>query len=455
MRVFTHCARASGRAVFLRSSSLLAACAAVFIVQANAAQAQGVSEQDQLFQQMVRNPANHEITFAFVKVATANSDYEAAIGALERLLFYNPRLTRVKYELGALYFRLGSYEMARRYFKEALASPDIDAITKERVETYLPDTEKQLQQSRFSGFVQTGIRSQSNASFAPGGGVLRLGGQDLALLPTARQKSDVNWFGLAGLSHDYDLQNQRGDTLETRAVGYLTAQSRFPELNVGFVDVSFGPRLALAPEALPGVTIKPFVVGGTTWLDGATYLSTVGAGVSLRYAVNDRFSFGPEFEWRRADFKINEALPVSGFNSGDWYTTSLSGSWTIAQRIKLDARGLFRRGDSAFAFQSYDQWAVEAALTLEFAPPFDWMSRNWSVAPFVRRIETRFDAANPFIDPLTVRNDGQWSVGALFNAPINRTFGVSAAVQYDHTSSSLPNYRVENVSVMFGPTARF
>lgn len=455
MLVVVNRACASGRAGVSRSSALLIACAVALVAVADAARAQSSVEQDQLYQQMVRNPGNHDVTFAYVKAATARGDYEAAIGALERLLFYNPHLTRVKYELGALYFRLGSYEMARRYFKEALASPDVDATTKQRIETYLPDTEKQLQPSRLSGFVQTGIRSQSNASFAPGGGVLRLGGQDLALLPTARQKSDVNWFGLVGLSHDYDLQNQRGDVLETRAVGYLTEQSRLKDLNVGFFDVSFGPRLALAPELFPGVTIKPYVVGGNTWLDGANYLSTVGAGVSLRVPVNDRFSFGPEFEWRRADFKTGDLVPVSGFNSGDWYTTSLAASWTIAQQIKLDTRGLYRRGDSPFAFQSFDQWAIEAALTLEFAPPFDWMSRNWSVSPFVRRIETHFDAANPFIDPLTVRNDGQWSVGALFNAPITKTFGLSAAVQYDKTTSSLPNYRLDNFSVMFGPTARF
>jgi hypothetical protein len=455
MWIFRHGARAFGGAVFSRPSALLVACTAIFIAQGGVARAQSPAEQDQLFQQMVRNPGNHEVTFAYVKVATTRGDYEAAIGALERLLFYNPKLTRVKYELGALYFRLGSYEMAKRYFKEALASPDIDAITKERVETYLPDTEKQLQPSRFSGFAQTGIRSQSNASFAPGAGVLRLGGQDLALLPTARQKSDVNWFGLVGLAHDYDLQNQRGDTLETRAVGYLTEQSRLKDLNVGFVDASFGPRLALAPELLPGVTVKPFVVGGMTWLDGATYLSTVGAGVSLRSVVNDRFSFGPEFEWRRAEFRTGDVVPVSGFNTGDWFTSSLSGSWTIAQQIKLDARGLYRRGDSAFVFQSFDQWAIEAALTLEFAPPFEWMSRNWSIAPFARWIDTRFDAPNPFIDPFTTRRDGQWSVGALFNAPVTKTFGVSAAIQYDKTNSSLPNYRLENFSVMFGPTARF
>lgn len=455
MSVFVHRLRAPGTARSVRCGAWLIACAVILIAQGGLAQAQTAADQDQLFQQMVRNPANHDITFAYVKVATARGDYEAAIGALERLLFYNPRLTRVKYELGALYFRLGSYEMARRYFREALASPDIDPITRERVETYLPDTEKQLQQSRFSGFAQTGLRSQSNASFAPGGGVLRLGGQDLALLPTAQRKSDVNWFGLVGLSHDYDLQNQRGDTLETRAVGYLTAQQNFSDLNVGLFDVSFGPRLALAPGVLPGATIKPYIVGGNTWIGGSSYLSTFGAGVSVKIPVGDRFSFGPDFEWRRADFRTGDVVPVSGFNSGNWYTTGLTASAQIAQRIKLDMRGLYRRGDSALPFQSFDQWAAEAALTFEFAPPFEMMSRNWSIAPFVRRIETRFDAANPFIDPLTVRRDGQWSVGALFNAPVTRAFGISAAVQYDKTTSSLPNYRLDNFSVMFGPTARF
>lgn len=455
MLISTHRSRAFGLAGFVRHSGLLIACAVILIAQGGSARAQAASEQEQLFQQMVRNPADHDVTFAFVKVATARGDYEAAIGALERLLFYNPKLTRVKYELGALYFRLGSYEMAKRYFLEALASPDIDAITKERVETYLPDTEKQLQPSRFSGFVQTGLRSQSNASFAPGAGILRLGGVDLALLPSARQKSDVNWFGLAGVSHDYDLQNQRGDVLETRAVGYLTQQERLRDLNVGFFEASFGPRLALAPELLPGATIKPYVVGGNTWLGGANYLSTVGAGVALKFPVNDRFSFGPDFEWRRAEFRTGDVVPVSGFNSGDWFTVGLTASGVIAQQIKLDTRGLYRRGESSFAFQSFDQWAIEAALTFEFAPPFEMVSRNWSIAPFVRYIDTKFDAANPFIDPFTVRHDGQWSVGALFNAPLNKTLGFSAAVQYEKNTSSLPNYRLDNFSVMLGPTARF
>jgi hypothetical protein len=51
--------------------------------------------------------------------------------------------------------------MARRYFREALGCADLDPQTRDRIETALPDAEKQLQQSRLSGFVQGGVRHQT------------------------------------------------------------------------------------------------------------------------------------------------------------------------------------------------------------------------------------------------------------------------------------------------------
>ena len=425
---------------------------AAFLIQPTLASAQDASEQQALFQRMVRQPTNHEITFEYAKVATARGDYEAAIGALERLLFYNPRLTQVKYELGALYFRLGSYEMAKRYFKEALASPDLNPETRRRIEAYLPDANKQLQPSRLSGFAQTGLRAQSNASFAPSSNALLFNGNTLSL-PAGQKKSDTNWFGLAGVSHDYDLGNQRGDVLETRFVGYLTQQDRLSQLNVGLFDVSFGPRLALAPGLLPGATIKPYVVGGNTWIDNRSYLSSTGAGVDVRLPVNNRFTFGPAFEWRRNDF--NSIPVVSSFNSGNSYTTSLGSSWQISQTVRLDSRGLYRTGDAAFAYNAFDQWGAESALTFEFGPPAAWITRNWSVSPFVKYLETKFGAPNPLIDPAVAQHDTLWSTGVIFNAPLTSTIGLSTAIQYDHTSSTIQNYRLNNFSVMFGPTARF
>jgi hypothetical protein len=411
--------------------------------------------QQQLFERTIREPMNHEATFEYARVATANGDFEAAIGALERLLFYNQNLSRVKYELGTLYFRMGSYEMAKRYFTEALGDPNLNPVTRERIETYLPDAEKQLQQSRFSGYFNTGVRYQSNPSYAPSGGAIRLGGQDFALLPTVQRRADWNWYGILGLSHDYDFNNQRGDQFETRFVGYATHQFRVRDIDVALFDLSLGPRFAIAPDYWPGASIKPYVVGGRVWVGGSGYLATLGAGVSLNLPMTTRWTVGPEFEWRRASIDSGVLFPVTGFGSGDWYAGGFSSGVKFQEWLKLDSRALFRRGESNLVFQSFDQFTAEAALTVEFAPPFEVLSRNWSVIPFVKYIQTDFDAANPFIDPFTVRVDKQWIAGAMFNAPIAKGFGVTATVQYDKVNSNIKNYTQDNFSVMVGPTARF
>src|SRR5215510_9622780 len=80
------------------------------------------SRKDTLFQQMLREPANLDITFAYADVSAKLGDNEAAVAALERMLLFNPGLARVQLELGALYFRMGSYEIARTYFDKALAA---------------------------------------------------------------------------------------------------------------------------------------------------------------------------------------------------------------------------------------------------------------------------------------------------------------------------------------------
>ena len=427
------------------------------VITSSAARAQDAafSEQQRLFQRMVREPTNYDVTFEFVRVATANEDYEAAIGALERLLYYEPSLTRVKYELGILYFRLRSFEMAKHYFTEALKSPDLDPVTRERIATYLPDADKMTQASRFSGFLQTGVRYQSNANFSPNSGAIRLGGVDLALLPVGRRQPDWNVFGIVGLSHDYDFQNQRGDLFETRFTGYATHQFKLTDLDVALFDISAGPRLMIAPEMFPGLSIKPYAVGGNAWVGGRSYVGSAGAGVTMDVPVFNRLAFVPGFEWRSATVNTGDIIPVTGFGSGNWYSPSLGVVANLTSTVKLEGSALYREGRSAAAFQSFRQWEAQAALTFEFAPPFAYISRNWSIAPFARYIRTDFNAPNPAIDPLVTEIDRQWVYGAMFNTPLWRNVAVSTTVQFDQTKSTLPNYSQHNFSVMTGPSVRF
>jgi hypothetical protein len=106
------------------------------------AAAQGVSPQasyaDPSFQTVLNNPANlaHEVKYA--SEAKDDSDLENAIGAYDRLLFYNPALSRVRFELGVLYARLGSYQQARAYFASALQMRDITPEMAERLSGTFP-----------------------------------------------------------------------------------------------------------------------------------------------------------------------------------------------------------------------------------------------------------------------------------------------------------------------------
>ena len=80
---------------------------------------------DASFQEMLRQPANLDVLFKFATLASQTGDLEGAISALERMLVISSDLPRVRLELGVLYYRLGSYEVARTYLETALKSPTV------------------------------------------------------------------------------------------------------------------------------------------------------------------------------------------------------------------------------------------------------------------------------------------------------------------------------------------
>jgi tetratricopeptide (TPR) repeat protein len=134
--LFTMTACCSGAA----AQSTTSAVSAASVVQ---------QDYDALFQQMYKNPSDLEASFKFAEQAVKRGDYEAAIGALERMLFFNPNLPRVKLELGVLYFKLGSYELARSYFQEAVKAAHAPDDIRVQVRAYLTEIDRRLARYEF------------------------------------------------------------------------------------------------------------------------------------------------------------------------------------------------------------------------------------------------------------------------------------------------------------------
>ena len=124
------------------------------------------AQKNALFQQMLRNPGNLDVAFAYADVSAQLGDYEAPVSALERMLLYNPNLPRVQLETGGLYFRMGSYDLARGYFEKA-ASANPPAAVRQRIDDYLAQIDKAQSRHHVSGYLFLGGQYQSDANVAP------------------------------------------------------------------------------------------------------------------------------------------------------------------------------------------------------------------------------------------------------------------------------------------------
>jgi len=412
------------------------------------------AEYDALFAQTLKDPANVGASFRYADVATRMGDFEAAIGALERIIFYSPNLPRVRLELGVLYFRLGSYEMARSYFESAISGDDVPPAVRNRVAGFLTEIERRLQTTQMMFFGQVGLRYQSNANAGPNSPNVRALGYDAILSRQYTKKADWNTFGLAGFRYIYDLGNQRGDVLEAQATTYYARQFDVTRLNTGLVEASFGPRLALAPDELPGWSIKPYVLGGGVTLGDNPYLVSTGGGVSFAIPLTSAL-LEPGYEIRRRSYRNSSEIPNATDQRGLVHTVYMNASAPITMEWRWNTRLAFNRVDARVNHYSYRSFAADAGLIYEFSPSFVESARKWVLNPFVGYTQTRYDEANWIVDPYTRRRDREWRIGSGLDMPLWPNAGLGLLVQYTNVRSNIPNYSTRNFSVTFGPTVKF
>jgi len=177
------------------------------------------TQRDALFQQMLRDPANLDLTFKYADVAARLGDYEAAVSALERMLLFNPDLPRVQLELGVLYFRMGSYSLARDYLDRAAAAnppPDV----RSRLDQYIAEIEKGESRHRLTGYFFSGVQYQTNANVAGSSVILSPIGPVLLNNQFTKQASG-SIFGSGSVLYSYDLETQSRDTLDVTGATYL------------------------------------------------------------------------------------------------------------------------------------------------------------------------------------------------------------------------------------------
>ncbi len=413
-------------------------------------------EADLLFKRMLVKPNDLDVAFRFSEVETKLGDYEAAIGALERMLFYNPNLPRVKLELGLLYFRLHSFEMARSYFNAAVAAPDTPQDVRDEVAKFLAAIDRGVSDNQFAFFAQVGLRHQSNANAGPDSTVVRALGQDAVLSSQFKRTPDWNAFGISTVHHFYDFNNQRGDGWESDLTLYYARQFTVRRLDLGLLELTTGPRISLGNGT--GVSVHPYVIGNYVTLGDRDYLGTHGAGTSFRFAAPFGITVDPGAEYRDREFRNSKDYPNATGQTGHQLIgfVSASGPLSFVSGLSWQGRIALTKDTASYRPYAYDDVSVDFSLPYAFtAPAFAQARRDWTVSPFVGYSHTAYRIPDPLVDPGVTRLDRQWRFGTTLDMSFFENFGFAVQAQYLRTQSSLANFRTRDFIVSGGPTVRF
>jgi hypothetical protein len=412
-------------------------------------------ELDRLFEQMLREPANLDIMFRYAQRAVENGNYDAAIGTLSRMLLFNPDLPRVRMELGALYFQLGSYEAARTYLTQALAATDMPQDVRERATAYLAEIDRRTARSVLTGSLTVGARWQQNANSGPGGTQVRALGQDATLSNEFLRQSDWNVFGLASFQHVYNPKVISGDVLESTAVLYGTRQHELRTLDVALMEVTTGPRFEMGDSG-PGIaTLRPYLIANVVGLGDARYYHTFGMGAGVTQQFGDYVLGEVLLEARDKHFRNSADRPFATDQDG------LENSAFVSTRIRTSADTLTSVGvgvsglNAREAFQSNLQLIAAASVTYFFDPEFWVVTQPWSVNFAVARLNTTYDEPDPSVDPNTTREDNEWRFSLLGTVPITDSFSVITQAQRFLVDSNLPNFKYNNWALTGGISWRF
>jgi tetratricopeptide (TPR) repeat protein len=407
---------------------------------------------DPLFQGVLAQPGNLGNTVQYAADAAQAGDIESAISAYDQLLFYNPNLSRTRFELGVLYYRLGSYEMARGYFKSALEKRDITPDLRERAEEYLAIINKKLFPDQFTGFAQTGLRYQTNAGAGPSPQTVLASGRTFN--SNFFSQSDSNWFGAFAVNYVHDFETQDRNTFEASVIGYDAQQFRLHQFDIGLMEIRAGPRFGIlySGAGVSNLSIKPYAIATGALLADAPYYAGAGGGVTAHADIGT-VALDPYVEIVQQSFRNSALYPLASGLGGTLSTYGLQAAGPLSAGLNWISRLSFAHANDNFNPYGYDSYTADIWLPWNFTVGTD--SRTWTLTPTAGVSRWVYAAPDPTINPLVTPRSTEWRVGLGLDMPIWKQLVLSMLVQYRADVSNQPAFSMRDLTVSAGPTFRF
>lgn len=408
----------------------------------------------QLFQRMMANPADLDIAFEYAALSARAGDLESAISTLERMLIFAPDVPRLQLELGVLYFRLGSHEVAQVYFDNVIDAPNLPEPVRLRVESYLEEIRNRTVDTTFNGAVLFGVRHQTNANGGVDDRLVDLNGIGFVLGDSALASSDTDAFvsGSFQFSHDFATQ---GDRFDADLVTYGAAYAKHDEINTGLAEARLGPVFNLERFGWDNTEFGVYAILGGVVLKSDPYRLTGGAGVRLSKAFSPRTRAEARFEYRYQHYRDSTLRPNSSLRTGDDYRFLAALQHQLNDRTLLFTQLDVERTTTRVSYES--NWEVEGSIgaNYSFRSPFRSQQRMWTAGVSVGLAERFHDEPNPMINARSEQRDIESFIRGTLSVPLRETWSLQSVVSYQNVDSNYDIDSFSNLSMSIGLMKRF
>lgn len=398
------------------------------------------SRRDALFARMLADPSNLDIAFEYAVLSEQAGDLEAAISTLERMLIFAPGLPRLQFELGVLYFRLGSWETASTYFRAVDAAPDVPADIRARVAAYLSAGATRAAGAFVTGRVTTGLRYQSNANAGPGDPTINLNGLDFTLDPAAMGRPDVNGFFAASLDGAVDLESQ-GDRLEYSLDAYGSLYGTQQALNTGIVELEVGPTFNLQRFRIDNASLGLYAKAGGAMMGGALYLATIGAGTELTFALDAQSRVVLVGEAQYLRYFDSALRPTASLRTGMHFSGEARFEHRVNPAVMLFAKAVADRRFATTGYHTNWQVGAEAGAVFFFASPIAALDAPWSIGLSGGVKHLVADAPDPVFSATDPERTNLVFVQASLKVPLPQAVTFEASASW---TQSMSNYGFGN-----------
>ncbi len=406
--------------------------------------AEGADPYAAALSRLVEAPADRQRSFDLAKAAVASGRVREAIAALERLLRIDPTLANIKLELGVLYLQVGSPARAEFYLADALADPAAPPDVRARGEELLTQARAQQDPVRYSGAIRLGIRAETNANAAPGGGSIIIRGVTFDLEDSATDQPDESVFVALRGRADVDLGTQAGHGVYAEGSYFGTRHSDQTQLNLHVMGLEFGATYLPSPENAPDLVLNPYIVGDVIYKDEELFEVDAGAGLRLFSEIWDTVGSRTQIEVLSTQFNNTTEDPENDLNDGYLYRFDQDLRWQVTNRVALSAGAFYGRNVADAGFESYRETGARTGVSVRHASPFGLTRRSWRSGLNLRYRYRAFDEPDEAISD-SKRRDNRVDARLSTSIPVARRVRLGASFAYAFNGSTEDINQFENL----------